>query len=74
MKGSALAEMRVEDPLGIEFYEMICRQMLFARTSGPVNLKGREHIQATFVDFPLSDDGLRATHTFEDLDCSGTIK
>jgi hypothetical protein len=66
-KGSELAEMRVEYPVTMEFYEMTCRQMLIARTSGPVNLTGREHIQATFVDFPLSDDGLRATHTFEAL-------
>ncbi len=72
-KGSELAEMRVEDPLSMEFYEMVCRQMLVARTSGPVNLKGRAHIQATFVDFPLSDDGLRATHTFEALLSRGTI-
>jgi hypothetical protein len=65
VKGSELAEMRVEYPVTMEFHEMACRQILIARTSGPLNLKGREHIQSTFVDFPLSDDGLRATHTFE---------
>jgi hypothetical protein len=66
-KGSELAETRVEHPLSMEFYEMTCRQMLIARTSGPVNLKGREHIGIIFVDFPLSHDGRRATHTFEAL-------
>lgn len=64
---SVLAEMRVENPLSMEFYEMACRQMLITRVSGPLNLKGREHIQVTFVEFPLSDDGLRATHTVEAL-------
>jgi len=72
-KGSELAEMRLEDPLSMEFYEMTCRQMLVLRTSGPINFKGRDHIHATFVDFPLSDDGLRSTHSFEALDCGSTI-
>ncbi len=71
-KGSELAEMRVEYPVTMEFYEMTCRQMLISRTSGPVNLTGREHIQATFVDLPLSDDGLRVTHTLEGLASCGT--
>jgi len=65
VKGSELAEMMVEDLATMEFDEMTCRQMLIARKSGPLNLKGREHIQATFVEFPLSDDGLKATHTLE---------
>ena len=68
---SVLAEMRVENPLSTEFYEMACRQMLITRVSGPLNFKGREHIQAAFVEFPLSDDGLKATHTIEALDRSG---
>ena len=71
-KGSELAEMRVEFPVAMEFYEMTCRQMLIGRTSGPVNLTGREHIQATFVDFPLSDDGQRVTHSLEGLVSCGT--
>ncbi len=72
-KGSGLTEMRVEDLLSMEFYEMTCRQMLISQISGPLNLKGRAHVQATFVDFPLSDDGLKATHTFEALLSGGTI-
>lgn len=63
--GSDLAEMRVEHPATMEFYEMTCRQMLISRQLGPLNFKGREHIQVTFVEFPLSDDGLRATQTLE---------
>ena len=66
-KGSELAEMWVENPANMEFYEMNCRQMLISRTSGPLKLKGREHVQVIFVEFPLSDDGLRSTHTLEAL-------
>jgi hypothetical protein len=71
-KGSELAEMRVEYPVTMEFYEMTCRQMLIARTSGSLNLKGREHVLATLVEFPLSDDGIRATNTLEALVSGGT--
>ncbi len=66
-KGSELAEMRVEHPATMEFYEMTCSQMLIARTSGGFYATEGEHVQATFVEFPLSDDGLRATHTLEAL-------
>ena len=68
MTGSVLVGMEVDDVGSMEFYEMACRQMLITRVSGPLNLKGREHIQVTFVEFPLSDDGLKATHTLEALD------
>ncbi len=67
LTGSELAEMQVEHPATIEFYEMTCGRMLISRTSGPLNLKGRDPIQATFVELPLSDDGLRSTHTMEAL-------
>ncbi len=65
--GSDLEEMRVEQPAAMEFYEMTCRQMLISRQLGSLNFKGREHVQVTFVEFPLSDDGLRATQTLEAL-------
>jgi len=65
--GSELEEMRVEHPAAMEFYEMMCRQMLFSRQLGTLNFKGREHVQVTCVEFPLSDDGRRATQTLEAL-------
>ncbi len=65
--GSELAEMNADDPAAMVFYEMTCRRMLISRASGPLNLKGRDPIQATFVELPLSDDGVRATHTSEAL-------
>ena len=65
--GSELEEMRVEPPGGREFYQMIFRRMLIARQSGSLNFKGREHVQVTFVEFPLSDDGQRATQSLEAL-------
>ncbi len=66
-KGSELAEMRLENPAYMEFYEMTCRQMLISRASGPLDSKERERVQVIFVEFPLSDDGQRATHTLEAL-------
>ena len=69
VKGSDLADARVEHPETMEFYEMTCSRMLISRTAGGINLKGREHVQATFVELPLSDDGIRATHTLEGLIC-----
>ncbi len=61
----------MEHPASMEFYEMICRQMLITRQSGTLNFKGREHVQATFVEFPLSDDGQKATQTLEALISQG---
>ncbi len=71
--GSDLAKMEVEYSAYMEFNEMTCCQMLISRISGPLNYKGREHVEATFVEFPLSDDGLKATHTLEALLSRGTI-
>ena len=45
-----------------EFYEMTARRMLISRVSGDLGWTGREHSSATFVDFPLSDDGRTTTH------------
>jgi hypothetical protein len=64
--------MRVEHPAAMEFYEMTCRRMLISRQTGSLNFKGREHVEVTFVEFPLSDDGLKATHTLEALLSRGT--
>jgi hypothetical protein len=72
VKGSELTEMRVQSVAPMEFYEMVCRQMLISRTTGSLSLKGRESFLSTLVEFPLSDDGLRATHTIEALLSRGT--
>ena len=65
--GSDLTKIEVNSSGYMEFNEMTCRQMLISRISGPLNYTGREHVEATFVEFPLSDDGLKATHTLEAL-------
>jgi hypothetical protein len=70
--GSELTELKADDPATMEFYEMTCGRMLISRASGPLDVEGHEHIQATFVEFPLSDDGIRATHTLEAL-ISGNV-
>lgn len=69
---SELAEIRIENPLTMEFYEMTCSRMLIARTSGSLNIERRDHLHTTFVEFPLSDDGLKTTHTLEAIDCIRT--
>ncbi len=66
-RGSEMAEMLAENLANMEFYEMTCRQMLISRVSGPLNFKGREHVQVIFVEFPLSDDGIMSTQTLEAL-------
>lgn len=45
-----------------KFYEMMCREKLIARVSGDLRWVDREHTSATFVEFPLSDDGETTTH------------
>ncbi len=71
-KGSELTELRVVDFEDMEFFEINCRQMRISRSFGPLNFKGRQHIHATFLELPLSDDGLMATHTMEALIETGT--
>jgi len=63
--GTELEDLRVEHPDSMEFYEMICRQILISRQTGTLDFKGREQVQVIFVELPLSDDGQRATHTLE---------
>jgi hypothetical protein len=43
----------------------------WTRESGPLNFKAREHIQVTFVELSLSDDGQRSTQTLEALISGG---
>lgn len=60
-----IATQRLENDITNSFYEMTCRDMRIARTVGPLNAKGREFVRVTFMEFPLSDDGVRVTHTLE---------
>lgn len=52
----------LEPAVDLEFYEMTSREMLIARVSGELRWLKRKHVTATFVEFPLSDTGDRATH------------
>ncbi len=65
--GSGLTEMSADGPATMEFYEMTCRRMLISRASGPFEKKGGEQVNVTFIEFPLSDDGQKVTHTLEAL-------
>jgi hypothetical protein len=56
----------------MEFYEMTCSGMLISRAPGPLETKGHVHVQTTFVEFPLSDDGKTATHALEAM-ISGSV-
>ena len=67
VSGTELEEMRAGPSASMEFFEIASRQMLITRMLGTLNFKGREHVQVAFVEFPLSDDGLRATQTLEAL-------
>ncbi len=71
-KGSEVTDKMGDHPATMEFYEMTCGGMLISRASGPLETKGHGHVQATFVEFPLSDDGIRATHALEAM-ISGSV-
>lgn len=50
------------DPIDdFEFYEMISRKLLISRLSGDLRWVGNKHVTVTFADFPLSDNGEKAT-------------
>ena len=59
---SKLVESGREPAVDMEFYEMVSRKMLIARTSGGLNWLRRPHVSTIFVEFPLSDTGEMATH------------
>lgn len=68
MKGVQLDDMReliLEQNNSEEFYEMTCRNLCIAKTFGPLNVKNLDYKEVEFLEFPLSDDGIRATHTIE---------
>lgn len=52
----------LEPAVDLEFYEMASRKMLIARVSGELRWLKRKHVTASFLEFPLSDTGDRATH------------
>lgn len=60
--GSELVKLSLEPTADMEFYEKACRQMLITRVSGELHWLDRPHVNATFVEFPLSDNGEMATH------------
>lgn len=67
MKGATREEvlaLAVEDEFGDVFYKKTCHEMLIAYTKG-INIVDRQHINVEFLELPLSDDGLHATHTIE---------
>jgi len=62
---SELVETGREPVEDLEFYEMVARKMLITRFSGQFYWLRRPHTSATFVEFPLSDDGETMTHFLE---------
>ena len=67
--GSGLANSGAESPDAMEFSEIACTQMLITRTTGTINLRRFQRDPITFVEFPLTSDGHRATHTLEAFIC-----
>lgn len=68
MKGIKLDDMRkmfIEQDNSEEFYEMACRNLCITHTFGPLNVKNLDYKEVEFFELPLSDDGIRATHTIE---------
>jgi hypothetical protein len=61
--GSELVDSDFERVEELEFYELVCRKMLISRVSGQLKQFRRPHVSATFVEFPLSDNGETTTHT-----------
>jgi len=59
---SELVVLGLEPVEDLVFYEMTSREMLLTRVSGELHWLQRKHVTASFVEFPLSDSGDRATH------------
>ena len=57
-----LVALGLEPTVDLEFYEMASREMLITRVSGELRWLKRKHVTASFIEFPLSDTGDRATH------------
>lgn len=68
MKGMTLADMTsiaVQNTNAIEFYEMACKNLYVTHTIGPLNVRELDYKAVEYMEMPLSDDGVRATHTIE---------
>jgi len=48
-----------------QFYEMACRKLYITNTIGPLNVRNLDYKEIEFFELPLSDDGIKATHTIE---------
>lgn len=76
MKGvtrNDLMAIAVEDILTDKFYEKASTEMLIAYQKG-INVVDREHLAVEFLELPLSDNGLHATHSIEVVFVNPTSK
>lgn len=64
MNREELLALAVEETVADAFYEKTATEMLIAYTKG-INIVDRQHVDVVFLELPLSDNGLRATHTIE---------
>ncbi|MEQ9488579.1 MAG: hypothetical protein RIM72_06255 [Alphaproteobacteria bacterium] len=59
-----LLDVAVDDTLSDRLYEKAATDLLFAYTKG-TNVVDRQHIQVEYLQLPLSDNGIHATHSIE---------
>lgn len=64
MTREKLLGITIEDEVSDKFYERTARELLFAYTKG-TNIVDRQHIQVEYLQLPLSDTGIHATHSIE---------
>ena len=60
-----MRDLVIEQDESEEIYEMACRKLYISNTFGPLNVKNLDYKEIEFLELPLSDDGIRATHTIE---------
>ncbi len=64
--GQMASEMRDEKfnvTMDIPFYKFVAENIYLARASGSFDWQNRDHVQASFIEVPLSSDQNRASHT-----------
>ncbi len=64
MTRAKLLEITVEDEISDKLYEKAATELLFAYTKG-TNIVDRQHLQVEYLQLPLSDNGIHATHSIE---------